>query len=249
MKKNGAFKIIFTGDICIGAKTSLILKITDDTFSCNYLSTIGSDFKVKIIQNQFGKKYKFLLYDTAGQERFRTITLQLIKGSHCIILGYDITQIRSFESIKNYYYDNAISIVGDSALFYLVGNKIDLPHERQVSLEEARSFAEEKNIKFFEVSVKTGEGVYTLFDDITNSLINKFPNIGEIKEKNKIVSNKNNNINKKKQNNNEIFKTKQQNNNEIKIYDNNNEKKDYIKHSINSKNSYITKKLEKFVNY
>ena len=60
-----------------------------------------------------------------------------------------------------------------------MGNKTDLPNEREVSLEEGRAFAEEKNIKFFEVSTKTGEGVDNLLKDISYSLTNKFPNIVE----------------------------------------------------------------------
>ena len=132
------FNILFLGDSTTWSKTSLIIRIVNDTFRENYLTTIGIDKKEKIIQNQYGNKIALLLYDTAGQERFRSIHQNLIKGSHCIILGYDITKRNSFESIKSYHYNNASSIKGDSALIYLVGNKTDLPNKREEPLQKKK---------------------------------------------------------------------------------------------------------------
>ena len=114
------------------------------------------------------------LWDTAGQERYRSINGIFIKDSHCVILGFDITNKFSFKEIENYHYNKVKNILGDESLIYLVANKIDLIDEVEVSEKEAIDYAKEKGIKYFRVSAKTGEGVNELLEDIANSLIIKF---------------------------------------------------------------------------
>ena len=97
-----------------------------------------------------------------------------LKDSHCIILGYDITDKKSFDEIKEYHYNKVKEILGDFPLIYLVANKIDLNKDKKVSESEASNFAKEKNIKFFQVSAYTGEGIDNLLKDILNSLTDKF---------------------------------------------------------------------------
>ena len=226
MKMDGIFKILLYGDSTTGAKTSLMQRIVYNEFTEDNLSTSGIDTLSIFMQNHLGEKVKLKFIDTAGQERFQSISQNYIKRSHCIILGYDITSRKTFESIVNIHYNTVRSIVGDFALIYLVANKIDLYEEAQVSEEEGRSYAKEKNIKFYQISCKTGEGIDILLEDIVNSLTNKFPSIKEVKKENKenkIVSNKN--------------KTKQKNNKEIKINDNNKQKKNIKRHYINFNNS------------
>ena len=168
------FKLLLLGESCTGAKTSLMLRYTDNIFNANHLTTIGIDFKIKMVQTDFGE-IKLQIWDAAGQERFRTISSTYVKGSHCIILGYDVTDRHSFEQIRKYWYNFIMKHKGrDFPLMYLVGNKIDLIEERVVSDEEGKSLANDLNMKYFGVSAKTGENVDILFDDIVNSLIKKF---------------------------------------------------------------------------
>ena len=169
------FKLLLLGESNIGAKTSLMLRYIDNSFPNSFISTIGIDSRIKIVQTDFGE-INLQIWDTAGQERFRyTITKHYVKGSHCIILGYDVTDRQSFEEIRKYW-DNCVmeNKGGDSPLMYLVGNKIDLIEERVVSDEEGKSLANDLNMKYFGVSAKTGENVDILFDDIVNSLIKNF---------------------------------------------------------------------------
>ena len=166
------FKLILLGESCTGAKTCLMLRYTDNIFAANHSTTIGMDFRIKIVQTDFGA-IKLQIWDAAGQERFRAISSTFVKGSDCIILGYDVTDRKSFEEIRKYWYNFVMKNKdGNSPLMYLVGNKIDKP-DRVVSDEEGKSLANDLNMKYFGVSAKTGENVDILFDDIVNSLIKK----------------------------------------------------------------------------
>ena len=169
-----SFKLLLLGESCTGAKTCLLHRYIYNSFSSNLLSTIGIDFKIKIVQTDFGE-IKLKLWDTAGQERYHTISSTYVKGSHCIILGYDVTNRKSFEEIRKYWYNFVMKNKdGNSPLIYLVGNKIDKIEYRVVSDEEGKSLANDLNMKYFGVSAKTGENVDILFNDIVNSLIKNF---------------------------------------------------------------------------
>ena len=167
------FKLLLLGESCTGAKTCLLRRYIDNSFNANQITTIGIDFKIKMVYTDFGA-IKLQIWDTAGQERFHKISSTYVKVSHCIILGYDVTDINSFKQIRKYWYNFVMKNKdGNSPLMYLVGNKIDKP-DRVVSDEEGKSLANDLNMKYFGVSAKTGENVDILFDDIVNSLINKF---------------------------------------------------------------------------
>jgi len=168
------FKLLLLGESCTGAKTCLMHRYIDNSFSANHLTTIGIDFKIKMVYTDFGA-IKLQIWDAAGQERFRAISSTFVKGSDCIILGYDVTDRKSFEEIRKYWYNFVMKNKdGNSPLMYLVGNKIDLIKERVVSDKEGKSLANDLNMKYFGVSAKTGENVDILFDDIVNSLTKKF---------------------------------------------------------------------------
>ena len=169
------FKLLLLGECGTGAKTSLLHRYIDNSFSSRTISTIGIDSRIKIVQTDFGK-IKLKLLDAAGQKNYSSIIANYVKGSHCIILGYDITNKESFESIRDFWYNYVKeNIAGDLPLIYLVGNKIDKIEERVISDEEGKSLANDLNMKYFGVSAKTGENVDILFDDIVNSLIKKYP--------------------------------------------------------------------------
>ena len=169
------FKLLLLGNSAIGAKTSLLHRYIDNSFQSSTIATIGIDSRIKIVQTDFGK-IELKLLDAAGQKNYSPLIANYVKGSHCIILGYDVTKRKSFESIRDYWYNYVKeNIAGDLPLMYLVGNKIDLIEQRVVSDEEGKSFANDLNMKYFGVSAKTGENVDILFDDIVNSLIKKYP--------------------------------------------------------------------------
>jgi len=186
------YKIFFLGSTNSGAKTSLCKRIVYNTFNERTIVTSGAELLNKIIQTKFGE-IKLKLWDAAGQDKFKTNSILYMKDSNCIILGYDVTDRESFESIKGLYgWYNIIkdNIDINNVLIYLIGNKIDLVEKRVVSDEEGKSLANDLNMKYFGVSAKTGEGVDILFDDIVNSLLKKFPIKKSKKEDNKKNANK-----------------------------------------------------------
>ena len=167
------FQVVFLSESGTGAKTSLITRIMTNKFDdCS--STVSAQYCEKIIKNDLGNEIKLKMWDTPGQERYRAIHHIFIKDSHCVILGYDITNKRSFTEIESYHYPKVKGILGDFPLIYLVANKIDLLRSSEVLDEEAEIYAERNNMKFFRVSAYTGEGVNCLMKDIANSLTEKF---------------------------------------------------------------------------
>ena len=148
-----AITIMILGNSQVG-KTSFILRFVENTFQSTYLSTVGIDFKVKNI-NLGDKEYKLILYDTAGQERYKSLAPNLIKKACGIILVYDITNKSSFDSIPEIM-EKVKEEKGNNFPMVLVGNKIDLEQRREIEKEKGELLAEKNGIDFFEVSNKEG---------------------------------------------------------------------------------------------
>ena len=152
------FKILIIGESGVG-KTCLLLRFTEDSFTTTFLTTIGIDFKIKII-NLENKLIKLQIWDTAGQERFRTITKTYYKGAHGIILTYDVTDQDSFKNIRNWIKQIEANAQGNVKRV-LVGNKCDKP-DRVVTEEEGKKLADDYSMSFFETSAKTNKNVTKL---------------------------------------------------------------------------------------
>ena len=149
-------------------KTCLLLRFTDDSFTANHLTTIGIDFKIKII-NLENKLIKLQIWDTAGQERFRTITKTYYKGAHGIILTYDVTDQNSFKNIRNWIKQIEAN-AQTNVCKVLVGNKCDKP-DRVVTEEEGKKLAEDFSMSFFETSAKTNQNVNEVFNFLTQEIL------------------------------------------------------------------------------
>ena len=138
-------------------KTCYILKYTENFFQELYLTTVGIDFKVKT-ETINDKQYKLFFYDTTGQEKYKSIALNIIRNAQGIILMYDITNKKSFESIPDWIKSIRDS-KGENFPMILLGNKLDKEDIRIISEKEGKELADKYRIKFFETSNKTGVNV------------------------------------------------------------------------------------------
>ena len=159
-KKNEKYdtmaKVIIIGDSGIG-KTVLITRFCESTFKESYVATIGVDFKIKTM-NVGNRRYKLQIWDTAGQERFKNITQTYYKGAAGIILTYSIIDRTSFENIDRWMTQIDSSAPVDVCKI-LIATKSDLNYERSVKTEEGEALAKRHNMRFMEVSAKTGNNV------------------------------------------------------------------------------------------
>ena len=161
-------KILLIGDTSVG-KTALILKYVDKQFSENHISTIGLEYKDKIIRiNE--KKIKLQIWDTSGQERYRSITKSFYRNANALLFVFDVTNENSFDHIKDWLIESE-NFANDFKKI-LVGNKIDLKNKRIVDKERMENFAKKKNMKCFETSAKEGTNVDLIFKEITKLILN-----------------------------------------------------------------------------
>ena len=164
-------KIITLGDSHVG-KSSLIVKYIDNKFSNVYMSTIGFDLKHKQINLKDGTEAKIMIYDTAGQERFKSLAANYIKKANGILLVYDIAEHSTFENI-GMWMESITEEKGDKLPIVLVGNKADLDDERQVLYKEGKDLAENKGFHFYETSCKNGVNVTECFLDLAELVYEK----------------------------------------------------------------------------
>lgn len=178
------FKLLIIGDSGVG-KTSLLLRFIEDSFTSNHLTTIGIDFKTKMVKMK-NSIIKLQIWDSAGQDRFKTITNSYYKGANGIILAYDVTDENSFHSIKNWLRQIEENTTKD-IIKVLVGNKCD-KDDRKISFEEGEKLAEKSCISFFESSAKTNHYVNEIFIYFAQELLNEIER--KCKENNLIIHKK-----------------------------------------------------------
>lgn len=174
------FKLLLIGDSGVG-KSCLLLRFADDTYTESYISTIGVDFKIRTVELD-GKTCKLQIWDTAGQERFRTITSSYYRGAHGIIIVYDVTDMESFNNVRQWLYE-IDRYANENVNKLLVGNKSDLTEKKVVDREVASQFAESIGMQFLETSAKNATNVEQAFltmateikRRIANSMISNGP--------------------------------------------------------------------------
>ena len=154
------YKLIFLGDQSVG-KSCILNRFMNDTFTEEYQATIGLDFQSKNVQID-NQDVHLLLYDTAGQEKFRSLIPMYTRDANIILLVYDISNKDSFTNLSLWLKD-LTNVNMEEVIICIVGNKIDLNEKREVSNEEGQKYAQEHDFIFQEVSAKTGEGFSELF--------------------------------------------------------------------------------------
>ncbi|XP_052735032.1 ras-related protein RABB1c isoform X1 [Vigna angularis] len=154
------FKYIIIGDTGVG-KSCLLLQFTDKRFQPVHDLTIGVEFGARMITID-NKPIKLQIWDTAGQESFRSITRSYYRGAAGALLVYDITRRETFNHLASWLED-ARQHANANMTIMLIGNKCDLAHRRAVSTEEGEQFAKEHGLIFMEASAKTAQNVEEAF--------------------------------------------------------------------------------------
>ena len=157
------FKIVLIGDTSVG-KTNILSKYLKGEFDPKSRSTVGVEFGVKNfkIENNI---VKVQIWDTAGEERYRSITNAYYKGAKGSLLVYDITNKKSFENVEKWISDLKANADEDISMI-LLGNKTDLEDKRVVTTEEGKNKAEFYNLTFMETSALNGNNIQEAFNEL-----------------------------------------------------------------------------------
>ena len=161
-------KICLLGDVNVG-KTSIASRFCKNSFNENYINTIGGAYQQQNVVLNNGTKMKLHIWDTSGQDRFRSMTNLYYRDAQVAILTYDVTNEQSLDSLNYWLNELNDKVDQENMLLCLAGNKCDVDSsEKKVSVSQGKKFAEDHNMTFFETSAKTGAGVKELFQAIAN---------------------------------------------------------------------------------
>ena len=164
------FKVVLVGDMSVG-KTNIIAKYLKNDFSEDYKTTIGVEFHSKIAKVE-GHVVKAQIWDTCGQERFKSITDSYYRGAKGAFVVYDITRKNTFESVDSWI--SALRSAADKNLnIIIIGNKSDLEDQRQVETEQGEEKAQNNEAAFMETSAYSGDNIDKAFDNMITDVYNK----------------------------------------------------------------------------
>jgi small GTP-binding protein len=167
-----AFKLILGGDGSVG-KTSLVHRFVENTFAKDYKSTIGTSIMKKECSfKELESAVRFIIWDLAGQSQFQRVRPSYLANAEAGILVYDVTNRKSYENIENWY--NEIIKASPNISLILVGNKIDLKDNRDVSNKEGSKLAKKLGLSYIETSAKTGENINDAFKMLALLMIKKY---------------------------------------------------------------------------
>ena len=167
-----SFKIIVIGDSGVG-KSSLTTQATKNLFEDSYNATIGFEFfsfNIKL----FGKTVKLQIWDTCGEELYRSLITNFYRNSSLAIIVYTVTDRNTFENI-DLWNKELRTHSNPNVKIFLIGNKIDLEDDRKIKTEEGQKYAEQYKIdKFFEASAKTGFNAKNIFIEAAKLLYDDY---------------------------------------------------------------------------
>ena len=177
-------KVVLLGESGVG-KTCIISQFISGIFDSDRLTSLSAQFITKTIEfKDINKAIKFDIWDTAGQEKFRSLAKIFYKDAKVICLCYDISSEKSFTELKEYWYEQQVKLNAEGdPIFAVVANKSDLYAQSQVPDEQGKAFAKEINGIFQSTSAKSNTGINTLFDNIGHKYFN--PNYDTNEKENK----------------------------------------------------------------
>ena len=163
-------KVTLIGDSGVG-KSSIIGRYISGIFRGDTLTTSGANYSQKIYKKN-NQKVRLNIWDTAGQEKFRSLGRNFYKDAYIICIIYDITNKQSFENIKEIWYPEIEKHGEKFKILAIVGNKCDLYEDEEVEEKEANAFSEKIGAKFFLISAKNGDAIEEMFKTLANLYLN-----------------------------------------------------------------------------
>lgn len=165
------FKVILLGDIAVG-KTSILKRFIDDCFEKEYYCTVGVEFKMKSIRVNDKETACLQIWDTCGEEKYRTITRQYYRETQGALLVFDLSNRISFEKINDWLNDLKENGPRDVTVT-LVGNKCDL-EAKEIEIEEIKTILKaHPKLEYFETSALTGKNIIEIFKNLTDRIIRR----------------------------------------------------------------------------
>ncbi|MHA2392990.1 MAG: Rab family GTPase [Promethearchaeota archaeon] len=166
------FKVIICGDPEVG-KTSIVLRFTNNAFIRTYVATMGVSVSERKIQTK-DDLVNIIFWDIAGQTKFALMRRHFYQGANGVILVFDLTNIKSYLNVQNWFNEIDKHVTDRSKLFgFLLGNKEDLSDKRVVNYDEAERLARSFNLKYIETSALSGKNITECLNDIAESLVSR----------------------------------------------------------------------------
>ena len=171
MNEPESIKVVLVGESGVG-KTSIIQQFVTNKFDEHRETSLSAQFVSKTVNfTDLDKQIKFDIWDTVGQEKYRSLAKIFYKDAKVIIFVYDITTDYSFNELKQYWYEETKSNSEGSPIWAVVGNKIDLYENQKVTNNEGKDFADKIGAIFQTTSAKSNSGINTLFDNIGKTIL------------------------------------------------------------------------------
>ena len=164
-------KLVFVGDPGVG-KTCIISRFIKGSFEADVASTMGANYISKTIEvPELGESLDLDIWDTAGQEKYKSLTRIFFKGAKLAVLVYDITRNDTFENMKNVWLKEIKEHADEDIIIGIAGNKSDLYDEEKVPEEEARAFAKSIGAVFSLTSAQNNSGINDLFKNLVKKYL------------------------------------------------------------------------------
>ena len=167
MESNYLYKIVLVGDWGVG-KTNILSRYTRGEFISGSLATIGVQFSTKCV-NIEGCNVRVQIWDTAGQDKYRTVTSAYYRGAYGALLVYDITRLETFHRL-DLWTKELKQYVKEDCVITLIGNKSDLHHMAQVKQEDALKYSKLHNMAFYETSALDATNIDIVFDSMVKEI-------------------------------------------------------------------------------
>lgn len=164
-------RIVIIGDTSVG-KTSILNQLIEQTFQEYEQSTVGANYQL-YVEEIDGKKVEIQIWDTAGQEKFKSLGPIYYRNARGAAVVFDVTNRHTFDDLTEWI-TAFTEVAGTDTAIFIVANQIDRADARQVDSDEVKKWADSNDYKVFETSAKTGVGIKELFHEIATEILKNF---------------------------------------------------------------------------